>query len=59
MKNNRLIDQDLMDLFTELIKNEVETEILKIYYSEESEEAVLEKLIAYLETDDAQFWLFN
>jgi hypothetical protein len=54
MKNNRLIDQDLMDLFNELIKNEVETEILKIFYSEESEEAVLEKLIAYLESDDAQ-----
>lgn len=54
MINNRIIDQDLMDLFADLIIDDVETEILRIYYSEENEEAVLEKLIAYLETNDAQ-----
>ena len=54
MINKRLIDQDLMDLFTGLIQNNTESEILKIIYSDNNEEGILEKLITYLETEDDQ-----
>jgi hypothetical protein len=54
MINNRLIDQDLIDLFTGLIQNNTESEILRIIFSDNNEEGVIEKLINYLELEDDQ-----
>jgi hypothetical protein len=54
MLPNKVQDQDLLTLFSELINDEAENEIFKIIFSESDEEKVLEKLINHMETGDDQ-----
>jgi hypothetical protein len=54
MAPNKTLDQDLLTLFSDLIGDKTENEILKILYSEGDEESLLDELIKHLEIDDDQ-----
>ena len=54
MVPNKIKDSDLLQLFSELIKDEKENEIFKILFFEEDEQKKLEKMIGFLEKSNDQ-----
>ena len=54
MASNKVQDQDLLELFSELIGDETANEIFEIIFSENDEDKVLDKLIDTMEAGDDQ-----
>ncbi len=54
ISTNKLQDQDLLNLFLEMIDDEIENEIFKIVFYDSDEETRIDNLISFLESRNDQ-----